>query len=74
MEREYFEGEFDLERPKGIIYDKKPFKVKLEAGKMYAWCSCGRSRNQVRSHTLCYDTSMVSDLLVARKPQAQRCH
>ena len=28
MEREYFEGEFDLERPKGIIYDKKPFKVK----------------------------------------------
>ena len=49
MEREYFAGEFDLERPKGRIYDKKPFKIELEAGKLYAWCSCGISRNQVRS-------------------------
>ena len=49
MEREYFAGEFDLERPKGRIYDKKPFKIGLEAGKLYAWCTCGISRNQVRS-------------------------
>ena len=49
MEREYFVGEFDLERPKGKIYDKQPFKIELEAGKLYAWCTCGNSKNQVRS-------------------------
>ncbi|EFN78464.1 CDGSH iron sulfur domain-containing protein 3, mitochondrial [Harpegnathos saltator] len=30
----------------GIIYDKKPFKMRLEAGKIYSWCLCGRSRGQ----------------------------
>ncbi|KAF2900841.1 hypothetical protein ILUMI_05380 [Ignelater luminosus] len=30
----------------GVIYDKKPFKVKLEAGKNYFWCLCGKSKSQ----------------------------
>ncbi|XP_064647906.1 CDGSH iron-sulfur domain-containing protein 3, mitochondrial-like isoform X1 [Lineus longissimus] len=30
----------------GKIYDKKPFRLELEAGKKYFWCACGHSRNQ----------------------------
>lgn len=30
----------------GVMYDKKPFKFRIEAGKRYAWCLCGRSKNQ----------------------------
>lgn len=29
----------------GVVYDRKPFKVRLEAGKNYSWCLCGRSKN-----------------------------
>jgi glutamate synthase domain-containing protein 2/CDGSH-type Zn-finger protein len=29
-----------------IISDRKPQKVKLEAGKNYAWCACGKSAKQ----------------------------
>lgn len=29
-----------------VIADNKPIKVTLEAGKNYAWCACGRSKNQ----------------------------
>ncbi|MEZ5932871.1 MAG: CDGSH iron-sulfur domain-containing protein [Alphaproteobacteria bacterium] len=29
-----------------IIVQKEPYVVELEAGKTYAWCSCGRSGNQ----------------------------
>lgn len=25
---------------------KAPYKVRLESGKKYAWCACGRSANQ----------------------------
>ena len=32
---------------KGHIYEKKPAKVDVEEGKMYAWCACGRSKKQV---------------------------
>jgi hypothetical protein len=32
---------------KGQIYDKRPIKFPLEAGKKYAWCACGRSKSQV---------------------------
>lgn len=28
------------------VYDKVPVKVSIEAGKKYAWCSCGLSDNQ----------------------------
>ncbi|XP_046741572.1 CDGSH iron-sulfur domain-containing protein 3, mitochondrial [Diprion similis] len=30
----------------GKIYDKKPFKMRLEAGKHYHWCLCGKSKSQ----------------------------
>lgn len=29
-----------------IIATKAPFKVDVEAGKKYFWCSCGASQNQ----------------------------
>ena len=47
MEREIFKDEFKEEHPLGKIYDKKPFKMLLEAGKRYSWCTCGLSKNQV---------------------------
>lgn len=28
------------------ICQKKPYKVEVEEGKNYAWCSCGLSENQ----------------------------
>lgn len=30
----------------GAIYDKKPFKIRLEEGKTYHWCLCGKSKSQ----------------------------
>lgn len=30
----------------GVIYDKKPFKLHLEANKNYCWCLCGKSKSQ----------------------------
>lgn len=30
----------------GAIYDKKPFKIRCEAGKIYFWCTCGQSKGQ----------------------------
>ena len=33
-----------MSRP--IIAEKKPIKVDLEEGQTYAWCRCGRSKNQ----------------------------
>ncbi|XP_064617288.1 CDGSH iron-sulfur domain-containing protein 3, mitochondrial-like [Liolophura sinensis] len=38
--------EYSLEPAKGKIYDKKPFKMTLTAGKKYSWCTCGTSKNQ----------------------------
>ena len=29
-----------------IIPQKEPYLVEVEAGKVYAWCACGRSKNQ----------------------------
>ena len=31
---------------KGEIAGKSPLAIDLEAGKNYAWCSCGKSTNQ----------------------------
>lgn len=31
---------------KGNIAAKEPAQVELEKGKNYAWCSCGKSKNQ----------------------------
>lgn len=36
----------NLQRENGMIYDKKPFKLRCEAGKTYAWCLCGQSKSQ----------------------------
>jgi len=54
MEREKFPGEFSIERPYGKIYDKLPFKVEMEAGVEYKWCSCGHSKSQVNQTTIQY--------------------
>ena len=32
--------------PEAKIAQKKPMAVELEAGKKYAWCTCGASSNQ----------------------------
>lgn len=40
---EYVVGEWP---PKGRVYWKLPFKVKLQAGRIYKWCSCGASKTQ----------------------------
>ena len=29
-----------------VIAQKGPFAVQVEAGKMYLWCACGRSKTQ----------------------------
>lgn len=31
----------------GRIHDKKPFKLKCSKGKIYYWCVCGWSHDQV---------------------------
>jgi len=33
--------------PKGVIFDKKPVKLEVVEGKVYKWCTCGRSKKQV---------------------------
>jgi len=40
---EYVVGEWP---PKGRVYWKLPFKVKLQKDRIYKWCSCGASKNQ----------------------------
>ncbi|XP_028175038.1 CDGSH iron-sulfur domain-containing protein 3, mitochondrial [Ostrinia nubilalis] len=48
----------------GIVYDRKPFKVTLEAGKTYSWCLCGRSKN----NPLCDGTHKDIYLKVTQRP------
>lgn len=48
----------------GIIYDKKPFKMTLEAGKSYSWCLCGRSKSQ----PLCDGTHKDIFLKITQRP------
>ncbi|XP_063815765.1 CDGSH iron-sulfur domain-containing protein 3, mitochondrial [Pseudophryne corroboree] len=33
-------------QPAPVIAAKHPFQVELKAGKLYPWCSCGRSKKQ----------------------------
>ena len=47
-------GEHDVIPIKGKIYDKKPFPIKLQANKKYAWCVCGHSKSQVRLKSINY--------------------
>ncbi|XP_029676903.1 CDGSH iron-sulfur domain-containing protein 3, mitochondrial [Formica exsecta] len=36
----------NLQSKNGAIYDRKPFRIRLEAGKNYSWCLCGQSKSQ----------------------------
>ena len=47
VEKPQFPTEFEATPPFGRIHDKLPFKLRLEAGKKYSWCSCGYSKHQV---------------------------
>lgn len=33
-----------MEKP--VVAQKSPFETKVEAGKSYWWCACGRSKSQ----------------------------
>lgn len=48
----------------GKPYDKKPFKLKLIAGKQYSWCLCGYSKSQ----PLCDGTHKNIFLKIKQKP------
>ncbi|XP_017775478.1 PREDICTED: CDGSH iron-sulfur domain-containing protein 3, mitochondrial [Nicrophorus vespilloides] len=48
----------------GAVYDKKPFKMSLEAGKKYSWCSCGKSKTQ----PMCDGTHKINQLKIKLKP------
>ncbi|XP_072381022.1 uncharacterized protein [Diabrotica undecimpunctata] len=48
----------------GVVYDKKPFKIPLEAGKRYSWCLCGRSKSQ----PLCDGTHKNIHMKITQKP------
>lgn len=48
METQRYPGLYSGNPPaKGKIYDKKPFRIDVVAGKTYHWCSCGHSKTQV---------------------------
>uniref|UniRef100_A0A1B6DF53 Iron-binding zinc finger CDGSH type domain-containing protein n=1 Tax=Clastoptera arizonana TaxID=38151 RepID=A0A1B6DF53_9HEMI len=49
---------------KGVIYDKKPFKLKCVPNKKYHWCSCGQSKSQ----PLCDGTHRSPYLKIELKP------
>ncbi|XP_056639928.1 CDGSH iron-sulfur domain-containing protein 3, mitochondrial-like [Diorhabda sublineata] len=48
----------------GTVYDKKPLKIYLQAGKKYSWCLCGRSRSQ----PFCDGTHRIAQLKITQKP------
>ncbi|CAG9770783.1 unnamed protein product [Ceutorhynchus assimilis] len=48
----------------GVIYDKKPIRMRLEAGKKYSWCLCGRSHKQ----PFCDGTHRTQELRIKQKP------
>ncbi|XP_018335934.1 uncharacterized protein LOC108744580 [Agrilus planipennis] len=53
-----------LQSENGVVYEKKPFKIKLEAGNNYFWCLCGRSKSQ----PLCDGTHKDIFLKVKQRP------
>lgn len=52
------------QKDNGVVYDKKPFKLALEAGKTYHWCLCGRSKSQ----PLCDGTHKDVYLKISQRP------
>ncbi|GAA5809779.1 hypothetical protein MFLAVUS_003192 [Mucor flavus] len=39
-------SEAEKKQPEPVFVQAKPYKVDLEPGKEYYWCSCGESKNQ----------------------------
>ncbi|XP_075979462.1 uncharacterized protein LOC142978780 [Anticarsia gemmatalis] len=52
------------QKENGVIYDRKPFRLNLEAGKTYHWCLCGRSKSQ----PLCDGTHKDVYLKINQRP------
>ncbi|KAF5292660.1 hypothetical protein FQR65_LT11212 [Abscondita terminalis] len=52
------------QKSNGSVYDKKPFKITLEAGKKYFWCLCGKSKNQ----PFCDGTHKDTFLKIKQRP------
>ncbi|KAF2356051.1 Iron sulfur-containing domain CDGSH-type [Trinorchestia longiramus] len=52
------------QKEKGKIAGKLPFKLKVEKGKMYAWCTCGHSKKQ----PLCDFTHHIDMLRIKLRP------
>ncbi|XP_076056910.1 uncharacterized protein LOC143034562 [Oratosquilla oratoria] len=63
LEERNWQYEF-YQKDKGKIYDKKPFKMTIEKGKMYRWCTCGNSKTQ----PLCDLTHLNQHLKINLKP------
>ncbi len=53
-----------------IIAQKAPFKVEVESGKSYFWCSCGKSAKQPFCDGSHKDTEMSPTKYVADKDGA----
>lgn len=53
----------------GNIYNKKPFKYRCEAGRVYMWCSCGWSHTQ----PFCDGTHMNRKFKIQNKPIRFEC-
>ena len=49
------------------IAQKEPFAVQVEAGKTYAWCACGQSKNQPFCDGSHKPTSFTPKVFVAEK-------
>ncbi|KAF7268069.1 uncharacterized protein LOC143193748 [Rhynchophorus ferrugineus] len=54
----------DKQTENGIVYEKRPFRITLEAGKKYSWCLCGRSHKQ----PFCDGTHKMQQLNIVQKP------
>ncbi|CAF4838370.1 unnamed protein product [Pieris macdunnoughi] len=52
------------QKANGTVYDRKPFKMSLQAGKTYSWCLCGKSKSQ----PLCDGTHKDIYLKISQKP------
>jgi len=50
-----------------VVAQKEPYVVELEAGKTYAWCSCGRSSKQPFCDGSHKETSMQPHMFKAEK-------
>ena len=52
-----------------VVAAKSPFEVEVEAGKSYAWCACGHSKNQPYCDGSHKGTGMVPMVFKAEKSE-----